>query len=32
MTMKRYTIAELRQIREPEDHIEFKEGKDGNIS
>ena len=26
MTMKRYTIAELQQMRESEDHVEFKKG------
>lgn len=30
--MKRYTIAELKQMRESEDHVEFKKGEGGNIS
>lgn len=30
--MKRYTIAELQQMRESEDHVEFKKGENGNIS
>lgn len=29
---KRYTIPELRQMRESEDHIEFKKGEGGNVS
>ena len=32
MTMKRYTIAELQQMRESEDHVEFKKGEGGNVS
>ncbi len=32
MTMRRYTIAELRQMRESEDHVEFKKGEQGNVS
>lgn len=30
--MKRYTIAELQQMRESEDHVEFKKGEYGNVS
>ena len=30
--MKRYTIAQLRQMRESEDHVEFKKGEHGNVS
>lgn len=30
--MKRYTIAELQQMRESEDHVEFKKGEQGNVS
>lgn len=29
---RRYTIAELQQMRESEDHIEFKKGEGGNVS
>lgn len=29
---KRYTISELQQMRESEDHIEFKKGEGGNVS
>ena len=32
MTIKRYTIAELQQMRESEDHVEFKLGEQGNVS
>lgn len=32
MGMKRYTIAELQQMRESEDHVEFKKGEQGNVS
>ena len=32
MTIKRYTIAELQQMRESEDHVEFKQGEQGNVS
>ena len=32
MTMKRYTIAELQQMCESEDHVEFKKGEQGNVS
>ena len=30
--MRRYTIAELQQMRESEDHVEFKKGEGGNVS
>ena len=30
--MKRYTIADLQQMRESEDHVEFKKGEQGNVS
>lgn len=30
--MKRYTIEELQQMRESEDHVEFKKGEGGNVS
>ena len=30
--MNRYTIAQLSQMRESEDHVEFKKGEGGNIS
>lgn len=30
--MKRYTIEELKNMRESEDHVEFKKGEGGNIS
>ena len=30
--MRRYSIDELRQMRESEDRIEFKEGENGNVS
>ncbi len=30
--MKRYTVAELQQMRESEDHVEFKKGEYGNVS
>lgn len=30
--MRRYTIPELKQMRESEDHIEFKKGEGGNVS
>ena len=30
--MKRYTIEELENMRESEDHVEFKRGDKGNIS
>ena len=30
--MKKYTIAELQQMRESEDHVEFKRGEQGNVS
>ena len=30
--MKRYTITELQQMRESEDHVEFKKGEYGNVS
>lgn len=30
--MKRYTIAQLQQMRESEDHVEFKKGEFGNVS
>lgn len=30
--MSRYTIAELQQMRESEDHVEFKKGEGGNVS
>ena len=30
--MKRYTIAELQQMRESEDNVEFKKGEYGNVS
>ena len=30
--MKRYTIAQLQQMRESEDHVEFKKGEYGNVS
>ena len=30
--MKRYTIPQLQQMRESEDHVEFKKGEGGNIS
>ena len=29
---KRYTIPELAQMRESEDHVEFKKGEGGNVS
>lgn len=32
MTMRRYTIAELKNMRESEDHVEFKKGEHGNVS
>ena len=32
MALKRYTIAELQQMRESEDHVEFKKGECGNVS
>ena len=28
----RYTIAQLRMMRESEDHVEFKKGESGNVS
>ena len=28
----RYTIDELKQMRESEDHVEFKKGEHGNVS
>lgn len=30
--MKRYTIPQLQQMRESEDHVEFKKGEGGNVS
>ena len=30
--MKKFTIAELQQMRESEDHVEFKKGEYGNVS
>lgn len=30
--MRRYTIEELQQMRESEDHVEFKKGEGGNVS
>lgn len=30
--MRKYTIAELQQMRESEDHVEFKKGEQGNVS
>ena len=30
--MKRYTISQLQQMRESEDHVEFKKGEHGNVS
>ena len=30
--MRRYTITELQQMRESEDHVEFKKGEGGNVS
>lgn len=30
--MKRYSIIQLRQMRESEDHVEFKKGEGGNVS
>ena len=30
--MRRYTIAELKNMRESEDHVEFKKGEHGNVS
>jgi len=30
--MKRYTIADLQQMRDSEDHVEFKKGEQGNVS
>ena len=30
--MNRYTIAQLQQMRESEDHVEFKKGEGGNVS
>ena len=30
--MKRYTITQLQQMRESEDHVEFKKGEHGNVS
>ena len=30
--MRRYSIDELRQMRESEDRIEFKKGENGNVS
>ena len=32
IVMKRYTITELQQMRESEDHVEFKKGEQGNVS
>ena len=32
MTIKTYTIAELQQMRESEDHIEFKQGEQGEYN
>ena len=32
MIMRRYTIEELQQMRESEDHVEFKKGEHGNVS
>ena len=32
MIMHRYTITELQQMRESEDHVEFKKGEHGNVS
>lgn len=30
--MSRLTIAELKNMRESEDHVEFKKGEHGNVS
>ena len=30
--MERYTIDQLRKMRESEDHVEFKKGEHGNVS
>ena len=30
--MSRWTIAELKNMRESEDHVEFKKGEHGNVS
>lgn len=30
--MRRYTVEELKQMRESEDHVEFKKGEGGNVS
>ena len=30
--MHRYTITDLQQMRESEDHVEFKKGEHGNVS
>lgn len=32
MKMPRYTIEQLKQMRESEDHVEFKKGEHGNVS
>ncbi len=32
MALKRFTIPELQQMRESEDHVEFKKGECGNVS
>lgn len=32
LLMNRLTIAELKNIRKSEDHVEFKEGEHGNVS
>ena len=29
---KKFTISELKQMRESEDHVEFKKGEGGNVS
>ena len=29
--MPRYTIEQLKQMRESEDHVEFKKGEHGNL-
>ena len=29
---KKFTISELQQMRESEDHVEFKKGEGGNVS
>ena len=30
--MPRYTIEQLKNMRESEDHVEFKKGENGNVS